>query len=248
MIKKINRIHYEGTNGSFLTINQFGASFGTIEQIKRATRINLYNKDFAKFESNDYKEMMLSFAGGFDKLKFLVDGYDTKRIYQILNGNLIESKELRLNDWDYSIWSYCANENSIICSSRVEGIRRYSLVDLGSKTIKESVSCSINLIDDFLFHYSNLSILCFDPTTMIEVWSKDYTIDLDHIEGMNRVMAPIIGVHSDVFVFSYQGDWLVGVDVHTGNVLWKVKYPDNFRGICLNSISNGQEIRGFLNQ
>ena len=222
MIVKLKKIEFQEQSLDRIFLGNTETGFFTIEKAIGISYISWYDKNFIFKFSRSYIDISLSMFGSFDKHNLLLDMKSRNKFYCIDDSQIIHLDQYDLQDWKYSNSLDAVSGKYILIAKVVNGSILYSLVDVKDGAIQSITPYSLHMFGECIFNRKGIKLQRMDEKNLEPIWSKDYTTELDHIEGMNRVINPIIGVHNDVFVFSYQGKWLVGVDVHTGEISWKV--------------------------
>jgi|GEM_PF-3115814 len=223
MIQKLKKIEIQSQSLDRIFVGNNEGGFFTIEKANGTSKISWFDSNFGLKFSRRYEDISLSLFGSFDKHNLLLEMNSKNKFYIIDDVDIIHLDQYDIQGWKYSNSLDAVSSKYILIAKVDNGKILYSLVDIKEGPIDSVTSCSLHLYRDSIYNRKDLKLQRLDEKTLKPLWSKDYTDDLDHIEGMNRVIHPIIGVHSGVFVFSYQGKWLVGVNVDTGEIAWKLR-------------------------
>lgn len=222
MIKKIKVLNNGDRKMSLVQIERIENQFVALVQFANYTKIIYYNSFLDEIDSEQISASYLDFKLLFKYFKIIGDRLNRTKYYTIRNQN-IESINLNLESgWRVDDSNFGVSTDFMRVSKIENGVIHRKFLNVKTKCTSKLIDYSPHFIGNITVSYSRLMLNRVDPISLEVIWSRDLNSDLDHIEGMNRVINPIIGVHSDVFVFSYQGKWLVGVDITTGEISWKV--------------------------
>ena len=211
-----------------INIEKINNYYVILTRHEKNTIVCFYDLRMNKISSIVVQNSYLEFTAMFHFHGLIGDRSDRSKFYIIEDRNFVVRELGNSEGWGIDVgWSiddsnFGVSSEFLRLGKILDGKVHYRILNMVRRVISKEVYVSLHFIKDFVFSYKDLIISRFDPETLEILWKKDYTDELTHFKGQNKVINPIIGLYENIFIFGYQSDWLYGIDIESGNIIWKV--------------------------